>query len=57
MSLADTLARVVRAVDADGEGIYECKDCSARFDLDRQTCPSCGGCTIDRIEWGSTGSK
>lgn len=52
MSLADTIARVVRAVDADADGIYECKDCSAQFDLDRQTCPDCGGCTIDRIDWG-----
>lgn len=52
MSFSDTLARVVRAVDADAEGIYECQDCNARFDLDRQTCPECGGCSIDRSDWG-----
>jgi len=46
-----TLARVVRAVEARSEGIYECVRCGARFELDRQICPDCGGCTIDRADW------
>ncbi|WP_170977192.1 hypothetical protein [Halorussus salinisoli] len=51
MSLADKLARVVTDTDADSEETYECKDCGESFPLDRQTCPNCGGCVIDRIDW------
>ena len=51
MSLADKLAWMVRDPDADPDETYECKDCRTRFTLDRQTCPDCGGCTIDRIDW------
>lgn len=51
MSLADKLARMVRNAEADADGTYECKDCGRRFALDRQTCPDCGGHTIDRIDW------
>lgn len=51
MGLTDKLARVVRA-DADPERAYECKDCGTQFCLDRQSCPNCGGYTIDRTDWG-----
>ena len=51
MSLTDKLSRVVR--DTQSEETYECVDCESRFVLNRQTCPDCGGCTIDRIEWDS----
>ncbi|MFC4549328.1 MULTISPECIES: hypothetical protein [Halorussus] len=55
MTLADKLARVVGGDDP--EERYECKRCEERFLLDRQTCPACGGCTIDRIEWRSSLSE
>ncbi|WP_166035544.1 hypothetical protein [Halorussus pelagicus] len=51
MSLAEKLARVVCTDDP--EETYECKDCGAAFSLDRQTCPDCGSCIIDRIDWNS----
>lgn len=51
MRITTKLARVVRAVGPEPDGAYECEDCGARFDLDRQTCPDCGGCTIDRVDW------
>ncbi|WP_205427362.1 hypothetical protein [Halorussus sp. MSC15.2] len=51
MSLARKLARVVCATDPGSEETYECKTCGATFSLDRQTCPDCGGCTIDRTDW------
>ncbi len=51
VSLADKLSSVVR--DTQSEETYECVNCESRFVLDRQTCPDCGGCTIDRIEWDS----
>ncbi|WP_162224140.1 hypothetical protein [Halorussus salinus] len=49
MSLAEKLARVVCQTDSDES--YECKNCGATFSLDRQTCPDCDGCVIDRIDW------
>ncbi|WP_276300858.1 hypothetical protein [Halorussus lipolyticus] len=57
MSLTTKIARVVCATssdadsDADSEDAYECKDCGATFSLDRQTCPDCDCCRIDRIDW------
>ena len=57
MSLATKIARVVWATDAesasdaDSEETYECKGCGATFSLDRQTCPDCDCCRIDRIDW------
>lgn len=61
MSLAEKLARVVRNTDADTAddpvGTYECKSCGAAFDLDRQTCPDCGGFTIDRVDWDGVVSE
>ncbi|WP_202935115.1 FmdB family zinc ribbon protein [Halorussus amylolyticus] len=52
MGLTIKLARAVRAAGKTGRrDAYECQHCGARFDLDRQTCPDCGGCTIDRTEW------
>ncbi|WP_435179203.1 hypothetical protein [Halorussus sp. AFM4] len=51
MSLTDKIARVVGATGGESDGTYECKTCGATFTLDRQTCPDCGGCTIDRIDW------
>ena len=63
MSLTAKLVRVVRNAgtdadsDANSEETYECKDCGASFDLDRQTCPDCGGFTIDRIDWDGVVSE
>ena len=51
MSLTGKLARMVWDAEPDADETYECKDCETRFTLDRQTCPDCGGCTIDRIDW------
>lgn len=53
MSLADKLAQMVLDAEADADEAYECNDCGERFTLDRQTCPDCGGCTIDRMDWDS----
>lgn len=55
MSLAEKLARVVR--NAEVEEPYECKDCGATFALDRQTCPECDGCDIDRVDWDGVVSE
>jgi hypothetical protein len=65
MSLATKIARVVWATDsesapdsdADSEGTYECKACGATFTLDRQTCPDCDCCRIDRIDWDGVVSE
>jgi rubrerythrin len=51
MSLADKLAGLVGDDEPDSDEVYECADCGTRFTLDRQTCPDCDGCTIDRIDW------
>ena len=51
MSLADKLAGLVGDDEPDPDEVYECADCGTRFTLDRQTCPDCDGCTIDRIDW------
>jgi rRNA maturation endonuclease Nob1 len=32
---------------------YECTNCGARFALQRQVCPECGGYSLDRTEWCS----
>lgn len=61
MSLTVKLARAVWNVEADTDtepdATYECKDCGTSFDLDRQTCPDCGGFTIDRIDWDGVVSE
>ena len=49
-----TLARVRAAFtgpDRDDPLPYECRTCGARFELQRQVCPECGGYTFDRIDW------
>lgn len=51
MRITTKIARAVCATDPDSDGVYECEDCGATFDLDRQTCPNCGGCSIDRVDW------
>ena len=41
----------------DGEYLsYECKTCGARFVLQRQVCPECGGYSFDHIDWSSNDS-
>jgi predicted RNA-binding Zn-ribbon protein involved in translation (DUF1610 family) len=30
---------------------YECQDCGATLDAQRQECPECGGYHIERAEW------
>ena len=63
MSLTTKIARVVCATDSDAdadsdsEAGYECEDCGATFTLDRQTCPDCGCCRIDRIDWDGVVSE
>lgn len=57
MSLTTKLARVVCDVDTSPEETYECKDCGATFPLDRQTCPNCDCCRIDRTDWGGVVSE
>jgi rRNA maturation endonuclease Nob1 len=51
-----TLTRVRDAVmdpDRDDPLPYECRTCGARFELQRQVCPECGGYTLDRLDWSS----
>ena len=57
MSLTERIARVVRATGGESDEAYECKTCGATFTLDRQTCPDCGGCTIDRTDWDGVVSR
>ena len=52
-----TLGRVKTAftrADRGESDPYECKSCGARFRLQRQVCPECGGYTFDRVEWSSS---
>jgi rRNA maturation endonuclease Nob1 len=30
---------------------YQCQRCQTGFDAQRQICPECGGCHIDRADW------
>ncbi|USZ68704.1 hypothetical protein NGM10_02945 [Halorussus salilacus] len=57
MRITTKIARVVGAVGPEPEGVYECEDCGARFDLDRQRCPDCEGYSIDRVDWLSALSE
>jgi rubrerythrin len=57
MSLTTKIARVVCHAESDSEETYECKDCGTTFTLDRQTCPDCDCCRIDRIDWDGVVSE
>jgi hypothetical protein len=57
MSLTTKIARVVCHAESDSEETYECQDCGTTFTLDRQTCPDCDCCRIDRIDWDGVVSE
>jgi hypothetical protein len=57
MCITTKIARAVCHADSDSDETYECKDCGATFPLDRQTCPDCDCCRIDRIDWDGVVSE
>lgn len=53
MKVIENLRRVLR--DETAEHTYECKGCGQPFELQYQVCPSCGGFSVERADWSSSG--
>lgn len=53
MSALSRVKTAFTSSNGDESHPYECKSCGARFRLQQQVCPECGGYTLDRIEWSS----
>jgi|AntDeeMetageno50_2_1112565.scaffolds.fasta_scaffold04196_1 Ribosomal L32p protein family. len=53
MSTLSRMKAAVTSADPNESRPYECKTCGARFRLQQQVCPGCGGYTLDRIDWSS----
>jgi rRNA maturation endonuclease Nob1 len=53
VKVIENLRRVLRSNVA--EYTYECKSCGQSFELQHQVCPSCGGFSVERVEWSNPG--
>jgi rubrerythrin len=47
----DLFRDIADRLSTDEAGSYECQACGTPFEDQRQVCPECGGCHIDRTDW------
>jgi rRNA maturation endonuclease Nob1 len=51
MDIVTILKQQLPVTRATGSLPYACQACCARFDAQRQVCPTCGSYTIERTDW------
>jgi rRNA maturation endonuclease Nob1 len=51
MGILTTLKQYLPVTRSPRPSPYECQACCARFDAQRQVCPTCGSYTIERTDW------